>query len=562
LLGKIYQTIKTIAMKKLSTLLACLFVSIAAIGQFEWVFDNGIPHDYVHKFVKTKKNQYVILHGKTDYCCPEKLTILDNLGNTLFNFTASGDENSFSISFFRDVIEMTDSTISLATQNSVYDPLSMQGFLYGAVLKLDLNWTAAITAENLGNEYDFGASLSDGSFVLMEIYDSQIWRMSNYGEQIWEMWLPGYDLLDLEVKNNDTILVATGQGLIVMDKDGNMIAEYSSLVFNQIKTDGQGGIIGVKNDSICLLSSDYSLSAVAGFQGGQIRDFSVEGNMIAVLTSSGHVYRYDGTLSLMNDFQLFNDGEFSYLAIGNDRLLLAGMERYGGLGSTEGTRTVFVKEYSFEGDGYDLSKDVGVLGVAHPQETQVINSGSNFKVIFKNIRVTVKNFGNHPVESLYLRSQQFKSDKFNNLGLAPAGEVELTIDDIERTYTFDPAGLELNLCFWTSHPDLLMDLDAENDSYCADFLVNNQDVLTQNSFMLYPNPSRGMLNMQWKGQAASKHATCRIINAEGKVMRQMEIDHRQEIVSISVEDWPSGVYFVQFFADGSVFYAGRFIVIK
>jgi hypothetical protein len=30
-------------MKKLSTLLVCLLVSIAAFGQFEWVFDNYIP---------------------------------------------------------------------------------------------------------------------------------------------------------------------------------------------------------------------------------------------------------------------------------------------------------------------------------------------------------------------------------------------------------------------------------------------------------------------------------------------------------------------------------------
>jgi len=165
------------------------------------------------------------------------------------------------------------------------------------------------------------------------------------------------------------------------------------------------------------------------------------------------------------------------------------------------------------------------------------------------------------VESLYLRSQLFKSNKFNNLGLASGTEVELTIDAIERTFSSDPAGLELNLCIWTSHPDLLMDLDSGNDSYCADFLVNNEDVLTQNSFKLYPNPAHEMLNMQWSGQAAPEDATCRILNGEGKVIKQMEIEHQQGFVSISVEGWQPGVYFIQILTDES-YYSERFVVIK
>ncbi|TAK42747.1 MAG: T9SS type A sorting domain-containing protein [Saprospiraceae bacterium] len=154
------------------------------------------------------------------------------------------------------------------------------------------------------------------------------------------------------------------------------------------------------------------------------------------------------------------------------------------------------------------------------------------------------------MESLYLRSQLFKSNKFNNLGLASGDEVELTIGAIERTFSSDPAGLELNLCFWTSHPDLLMDLNASNDSYCADFLVNSKDVSLQNGFKLYPNPARDMLNLQWKGQFPLKDATCRLMNTEGKVMKQMEIDFQQGIVSISLVDRPSVVYFMQFLSDG------------
>jgi len=547
-------------MKKMSIFLVCLFSSIISYGQFEWVFDNIGLHEYVHQLVKTRKNQYVILHGKTDFCCPKRLTVLDSIGNTLFNFTASGGASSFNISFFKDVIEMPGSTISVATENSVYDSLTMQGFLYSAVLKLDANWTPSLVVENSDQIYDIGASLSDGSYIVLGIEYDQIWRKASDGSDIWEKWLSGYDIFDLATKSNDTILIATGQGLVIMDKDGNLTTGYPSLVFDRIKTNGQDGIIGVKGDSVYLLSPEYALLAAAGYQGDNVRDYSIEGDMIAVLTASGHIYRYDGVLSPLNDFQLFNDGEFIHIAIGAERLVLAGMERYGGFGVTEGTRTVFVKEYSFEGDDYDLSKDVGVVGVEQGAQTEVINLGSSYKVIFKDVKVTVRNFGSHPVESLYLRTQLPK--KFDNLGLGPGEEVELTVESIERAFSSDPAGLEISLCIWTSHPDLLMDLDAVNDSYCTDFLVNSEDVLSHNDFKLYPNPAHKMLNLRWQGQIALNDATCRIINAEGKVVKQIEIGHQQGIISIPVEDWPSGVYFVQFFTDNAAFYSGRFVVIK
>lgn len=548
-------------MKKLSTLLLCLFVSIAAIGQFEWVYDNGFAHEYVHKFMKTKKNQYAVLHGQDDYCCPTQLTVLDSAGILVFNYIAQGASTGLEIIHFTDIVEMPDSSISLTTVNGTFDPVSMQGFEFSAVLHLDANWNPARLAEDFTQYHDIGAPLSDGGYILLDVNNNKISRKSAGGDEIWQKGLPGYIIFDMVTTGNDTILIGTGQGLIVMDEDGNMVAGYPFLVFNQIKTNGQDGIIGVNADSAYLLSPEYSLLAAIGHQGDNIKDFSVEDGMIAVLTSSGYVYRYDASLSPLNDFQLFNDGEFRHIAIGAERLVLAGMERYGGPDVTEGTRTVFVKEYSFEGDGYGLSKDIGVIGVAQPQEIQVVNSGSNFKVIFKNIKVMVKNFGNNSVESLYLRSQQFKSNMFNNLGLAPGDEVELTIDAIERTFASDPAGLELNLCFWTSHPDLLMDLDASNDSYCADFLVNNKDVLVQNSFKLFPNPAHDMLNLLWQGQFASNDATCRIINAEGKVIKQMGIENQQGFVSISVEDWQPGVYFIQIFADEPN-YLERFVVIK
>jgi hypothetical protein len=179
-------------MKKFSTFLVCLFVSIATFGQFEWVFDNYIPHEYVHKFVKTKKNQYVILHGYDDYCCPEKLTVLDSIGNIIFNFNASGASTGLEIIHFTDIVEMPDFSISLMTRNGFIDTISGQGFEYSAVLNLDSNWDPTLTAEDFIQYYDIGATLSDWSYILVDVNNNIISRKSFFGDVIWQKWLTGY----------------------------------------------------------------------------------------------------------------------------------------------------------------------------------------------------------------------------------------------------------------------------------------------------------------------------------------------------------------------------------
>jgi hypothetical protein len=477
-------------MKKMAALLVFLFVSTASFGQIEWVLDNYIGHEYVHKFLKTKDNRYAILHSNNEYCCTGKIIILDSTGHILFNYTADHSSNGNGISLFNDIIEMLDNSLSFT---AVYDPDPM--FPHGAILNVGTNWGLTLMEGELNQQYDIGATISGFNYILVDQNHFSI-SMNNYLlEEIWKKWLTGYIIFDMTVKTTDTILVATKKGLLVMDANGNITAEHPSLVFDQIKTNSQDGIIGSKDDSVFLLSPAYVMLNKAGYQGDKVKDFAVEDAMIAVLTASGHVYRYDSLLTPLNDFQLFNEGEFKYITIKPERLVLAGLEQYGAAGANEGTKTIFVKEYSFEGEDFDLSKDIGIVSVGPPQKTQVINFGTYFKVIFENIKVKVKNFGDNPVESLYLRSYVFKSNQYDNLGLGPGEEMELTIPAIERTFPFDPAGLELDFCFWTSHPDLRMDLDAGNDSYCMDLIVANEEVRPQNSFKIYPNLTTGKAHL-------------------------------------------------------------------
>lgn len=545
-------------MKKLFTILLLSFSCMAAFGQFEWVYENSGQAN-LNKMVGTVEGGYALFHNNGI------LTVLNGSGNKRFDYFAGPLGNNVTVSFI-DIIDMPYYFFSLLADIIIFDPMTGNASGYQAILQLDDNGTLINTFEITNLYAERGTSLLDGSYILMGLTYPGILKKAINGDDLWEKSLLGYDIYDMAITIENTILIATAQGLLTLDEDGNETGLHSGFVFDQVKVDWVGwmdGIVGTMGDSIFLLSPDYSLLASTGFAGDNIKDFSVEGNKVAVLTESGQVCQYDSLLTFLDSFQLFNDGEFDFIAIGPERLVLAGIEQYGGPDNDNGTRTVFAKEYSFEGDDYGISNDIGVAGIEQGAETEVTEiNPTYYTVAFQDVKITVRNYGNNPVENLYLRTKQSNRMKFENLNLLPGEEVDLIWDEIKFSFSTNPAGLTLDLCLWTSHPDLLMDLDASNDSYCTDFLVNSKDILAHNSFKLYPNPAHGMLNMQWNGQIASNDAICRIINIEGKLIKQMGIDLRQGIASIPVENWPSGVYFVQLFDGGGESYSERFLVVK
>lgn len=559
-------------MKKIYVLLLFIFMSFTAIAQIEWVFENSSSHNFLHKFLKTQKNQYVIIHGDYENCCSYQLTIVDSIGNTLHNFSPINiiDTIGF-VDAFVNIVEMPDSTISILASNWIVD-MNNNGFSYSSILKFDANWEPSLIARtNFGfnygfARYDMGVSLSDSSYCILHnsSSDKQIWRYDFHGNLIWMNGLNTdfQTLSDLAVNSSDTIFVSTQTGLWLLDKEGNIITHYPSLVFNQIKTDSQDRIIGALNNFLYLVNTDYTVIATLGLQGGTIQDFSVKDDTIAVLTSSQHVYLCDGNLNPIQDFQLSNSADYRKIAIGNGKLVLSGMERYGSLAKNEGTTTVFVKEYTMDGADNGLSKDVGVTSVSQPQEITVIPVGNNFRVTLKGIKVAVTNFGNSPVESLYLRNNNSQSKKFNNLGLGPGEVVELLVDSLVKTYTTYPTSVLLNLCYWTSHPNLLMDADAGNDSFCSEIISSDQHIYLQNDWKLFPNPTHDLVKIQCKDYGPLSPTLCRITDSAGKVKDQKTIDFQQNEVSFAVGGWPPAIYFVQLFHQGGASFLGTFLVVR
>ncbi len=556
-------------MKKLLTFIIAFISALQASGQIEWVYEPPFYSDYAHTLIYTKAGNYVLLHGFDDTCCPSRLTNLDSNGSIIYDLDNEdipmvpvGNIIS-NVQTFKDVFEMPDSSIALSAVIRSLDTSSGEGHEYDAVLKLNQAGELTQIIKVFSQNIDIGLSLSDGSYIILDLSSSRISRIAGDGINLWQKNLVGYDCLSMLVTNTDSIIIATAQGLIVLDGNGNITSELGVFVFEKIKTYGQGGIVGVKEDSIYLLSPEHALLAKTGFSGDNIKDFAAKDSAIVVLTNANFVYLSNASLSFVDNFQLMDDMQFKFIAIGGENLILSGNETYGDTAAGLITVSSFIKEYSSEGSDYDLSNDVGVVEIEQGTAADVAqNSSSSYTVFFKNVKVVVHNFGNKPVNTLYLRAKNFRSKKINNLSLLPGEDIELTWESLESYFSFDPAGQLFNLCIWTSHPDFRLDFDSSNDTYCMDFLVNSGEVLTQNNIIIYPNPASDIINIQLEVQQPVGNFALRILDVNGKVVKESLAAQMKPSYSIPVSDWATGIYFLQVLGNGAVVDAKKFVILK
>ena len=76
---------------------------------------------------------------------------------------------------------------------------------------------------------------------------------------------------------------------------------------------------------------------------------------------------------------------------------------------------------------------------------------------------------------------------------------------------------------------------------------------------IYPNPSSDFLNFQLRNRTSTKVATFRIINAQGQVMRTIQTNHPSDTNILSIQDWPDGTYFLQYWEDNSILHTESFV---
>ena len=534
-------------MKNIFTILTLFFINSVCFGQFEWVDDVYSGYEPI-MMKKSKSNQYVILLKQPTFWATKKMIVVDSTGQLVFDYIP--DPYGIDLMSIYDVIANADSTISITTANASGD--SGYYFFFSQLTKFDKDFN--IVSEDFDNvpfDEPYGGALNDGGFITYEINSNyRVNRKDGLGQDIWTKWMP-YDLLDLAITSKDTLIFATEQGLAIIEKEaGNVDTVFSAFKFDKVKVNGWDGMVGLKDDSLFLLSPNFNLMGSVGFPTEGILDFEVADGKIAVLTNSTDVYLFNDSLVLEQNFPVLDETTFRFVTVNPEGLVLAGTEIYGPDMPSGGSKGTCLKEYSYEGDNYGWSNDVGVVGLT-PGSAYVVYQGNQYEVRYEYIEIEVQNYGDNTVEELYLyfrnpNPSQSSRKKFNNLGLMPGETTTLVWENFTVKTFAAPTGFQ-KVCLWTSHPDFRLDANSTNDGLCMDFLVNDQEPAVEFGFSIYPNPSASGSTVAYDLPSGS-NGHIRVFNNMGILMESHQIASHDGTLALG--KYPAGLYYVSLEMDG------------
>jgi hypothetical protein len=540
-------------MKKLIIAAFMVIASLEISGQMSWIADADYIRDQPDQFFSTKAGHYMIYYSKGIF-------LVNSDGIEIVKMDTSGVFPNSGSHAINGLVEMPDTTIAGSTSSYGSDG-GGTGWYFSSIIKFDQNGAGTLLGQDYQYGYGYIEALSDGSFVVSYNGGDILIKDMN-GEVVEEINLPNY-IHDLLATPQDSIIVATNQGLVVMDRYGNIANTYPDYVFKSVKLDGLNRMVGVADSTITLLSSDYQQMAQVVLTGDGVKDFTVVADTVAVLTTSNMVKLYSGDLSFIHEFPLGDNEIFHFIAMNKGWIALAGAEVYGDTNSNNYSTTSFIKEYSMEGATTDHAEDIGMtsinLGSNVVIEPHSTNPNFNW-VYFPDAKITIHNYGPVAVNQFYLRNLA-TSPMFLGVSILPGEEVVVPWPSLRTLVAGDPAGMTLEVCAWASQPNLSFDADASNDDFCTDFLVNGKETIKpQNAIYIYPNPTTDYLNFQLRTARPVQEATFRILDVQGRVLREFQSNHLQDTFIVPVEGWAAGVYFLEASEKGVVLGVERFVV--
>ena len=220
--------------------------------------------------------------------------------------------------------------------------------------------------------------------------------------------------------------------------------------------------------------------------------------------------------------------------------------------------------------------DIGIsniqIGLVEIHDSTVCFFGeAEASFYFHDVKITVKNFGSETVSNFKLNglfelcpficSSWFSyHEKHVNVMLQPGEEMEFDLGTL-----FYPAlrfsENEYDLCFWTSNPDNKTDVNFSNNRFCLtldDLSTDLKNLVQENTFDIFPNPTSGSLNIKWPNNFEAKNSSVFIFDAFGKVVQQI-FPKNNELEIINLKALDVGIYFLKIITPGGKFYTKKVI---
>ena len=85
--------------------------------------------------------------------------------------------------------------------------------------------------------------------------------------------------------------------------------------------------------------------------------------------------------------------------------------------------------------------------------------------------------------------------------------------------------------------------NTENISDMALAEVRNEDLLGERKVVIYPNPTQGMIRIEFQGYGVVKDARLLLFNMQGKLLRQ--INKAEPSNTLDLSQYPAGMYILQ-----------------
>ncbi len=425
--------------------------------------------------------------------------------------------------------------------------------IVGIVTKFDKNWNQLWMNYNNWVTGPAGR-FNDNSFIVGDNGGSSIEKWSKDGAIVWEKSLN--KISDLVVTDNDTILVATEDGLVKMDAAGNIAGNFPNLIFNRLELLPNGNFIGQNNDVLYLYDQDFAQFGFFQQQGDALVDIAIVQNEIAVLTSAKKVIRLDLDLNQIGTTVLAGHNQsFTSVAFVNNGFMVGGGEQYGNGNHQNGA--AFIKQVALDGSSANTAKDAALTSVQLVgSPTAVINWwGAYYEAIVHGVQVTVENTGPTAINQLAVNFRhnttvflwecaelQTFTKPFENLNLQPGATMVLDWGDQSLLFNENPAGQPLDLCFWTSLPDHHLETNNDNDVSCTEVLVAAHERFPIN-FSLTFNPVTDELHLDLTSFFENDKTKARIFNAAGQMVRSEAITTDRQ--AFEMNHLPDGAYFLQ-----------------
>ena len=326
---------------------------------------------------------------------------------------------------------------------------------------------------------------------------------------------PGGPIVDFS-KRNDTLFCITDQEVIILDTVFN--------VMDQATITGHGSLDQIRTDL------------------GGIRFLGHHTNAIDYVELDEQLQEVNSTSSALdNTHQIFADFTDSHLGVAQK------------IDLTNGS-TVRILDYSLHDPTDSLINytDAGIVDV----EMNAFNIGpfgppGIYTVNMYNT-VLVKNYGPNVLNSvkinrwysIWLCNDIYYTEEFDSLNIAPGDSLWIDVGwSGNHTYAYAtpiPDTLTSNICFFTSYPNRITDMNVSNDRGCREHVIGfsgMDEFKIQAS--IYPNPSNGSFQI-----SLSEFVDAQFIvnDLAGKTLFYQKANTNN--LTIDLADLAEGIYFL------------------